>query len=153
MPGISKPAVSAENAIRELIAIFVAGWNDGDGEALAAVFAKDADFTAITGLYARGRELIARGHNEILSTIYYGTTLSGEVQSIRYLRPDVALIEAKFRLQKNGQTFFPGVTHTSAGIIATHDDGRWSIAAFRNMVPFSRPLAGPVEEKLMSART
>ncbi len=140
-----------ENTIRGLIETFVAGWNRADGRELATVFTENADFTAITGLHARGRLAIAQGHSEILATIYRGTTLACEVELIDFLRPDVALVNAKFFLEQNGLSFFPGVTHTSCGIIALRTDGAWQLAAFRNMVPFARPLAGPVERELMQA--
>ena len=140
-----------EIAIHGLIDTFVVGWNDGDGQRLASVFTQEADFTAITGLHGRGREVIARGHDEILSTIYRGTKLSSSVELVDFLRPDVALINAKFFLTKNGQTFFPGVTHTSCGIIALRNEGAWQLVAFRNMVPFVRPAAGPVEHELAQA--
>lgn len=140
-----------ENAIRGLIDTFVAGWNAADAAQLASVFTQEADFTAITGLHARGREVIARGHDEILTTIYRGTTLASEVELIDFLRPGIALVNVKFFLRKNGQSFFPGVAHTSCGIVAIQTDGAWQLAAFRNMVPFSRPVAGPVERVLTTA--
>lgn len=143
--------VTDERALSGLIDTFVAEWNVGDGAALASAFAENADFTAITGLHVRGRHFIARGHDEILSGIYRGTTLEAKVESIHYLRPDVALLDVKFMLRKDGSSFFPGVTHTSAGIVATRDNGTWLIAAFRNMVPYSRPIAGPVERELTQA--
>lgn len=140
-----------ERSLRGLIETFVAGWNAADGATLAGAFSEDADFTAITGLHARGRNFIARGHDEILSGIYRDTTLEATVDSIHYLRSDVALLDVKFILRKDGLSFFPGITHTSAGIVATQEDGAWHIAVFRNMVPFTRPIAGPVERELMQA--
>ena len=62
-----------EQAIRDLVAAFVAGWNAGDGDACGRPFAENADFTAVTGTRARSRDLIARGHAEILSTVFHGT--------------------------------------------------------------------------------
>ena len=141
-------AEESRAAFFTLIETFVAGWNAADASRLASVFSEDADFTAITGLHARGRDLIARGHHEILTTIYRGTTLAGEIENVQFLRHDVALVNAKFFLLKDGQTFFPGVTHTSAGLVAIKENGEWRIAVFRNMVPFARPVAGPVEQEL-----
>lgn len=134
-----------------MIDTFVIGWNAADANTLATAFTADADFTAITGLHARGRDFIARGHDEILSGIYRGTVLEAKIESLHYLRPDVALLDVKFMLRKEGSSFFPGVTHTSAGIVATRDDDAWRIAVFRNMVPYSRPIAGPVELELRQA--
>ena len=140
-----------EEAIRTLIDTFVTGWNAGNGARLASVFSENADFTAITGLHARGREVITKGHDEILSTIYRGTNLWSEVELVDFLKPDVALVNVKFFLQKHGHSFFPGVTSTSCGIVALRTDGAWEFAAFRNMVPFARPVAGPVERELLQA--
>ncbi len=138
-------------AIRKLIDIFVEGWNAADGERLASIFTEAADFTAITGLHGRGRQIIADAHDEILTTIYRGTTLSSEIELIDFFAPDVALVNAKFFLRRNGQSFFPGVSHTSCGIIAVRREGAWQLAAFRNMVPFARPMPGPIEKELSRA--
>src|SRR5690242_6815441 len=138
---------SDDAAIRRLVDIFVEGWNAGDGEACARPFAVDADFVNIMGLRARGRDLIARGHGEILSTVYRDTEMKGTVQSIRMVRPDVAVLDVDFLLQSPR----PGPFHmlkTTAGIVARKDDGAWWIVAFRNMVPFERPSAGPLEQSL-----
>ena len=134
-----------------MIETFVAGWNAADGTKLASVFTPDSDFTAITGLHARGRDLIARGHDEILSTIYRGTKNSATVESIHFLRPDVAVADVKFMLRKADGSLAFGIPHTSAGVIATKDDGVWAIAVFRNMVPFARPVAGPVEQQAQAS--
>jgi uncharacterized protein (TIGR02246 family) len=75
-----------ETAIRSLVDAFVGGWNAQDGAACARPSASDADVTAITGLKAHGRDLIARGHAEILSTIFRGTRLTAAVESIRFIR-------------------------------------------------------------------
>lgn len=141
-----------ETAIRGLIDSIVAGWNAADGDHFASAFTDDADFTAITGLHGRGREVIARGHDEIFSTIYRGTALEAEVEDIYFLKPDVALVNTKFFLRKHGTSFFPGVAHTSCGIIAVKNDSMWAIAVFRNMVPFSRPATGPVDLQVASAK-
>ena len=140
-----------ETAIKKLIDTFVTGWNAADGEKLASAFTENADFTAITGLRAWGRDLIARGHNEILSTVYRGTTNSGTVESIYYLRPDVAVLDVKFTLRTPDGALAFGIPYSSAGVIATKDDGAWRIAVFRNMVPFARQMPGPLEQQLTAA--
>ena len=146
-------ANNSEAAIRGLVDAFVAGWNAADGAALASVFTPDADFTAITGLRARGRDLIARGHSEILSTIYRGTKNSAKIESLHFLRPDVAVLDVKFTLRMADGSLAFGVPYSSAGIIATQDNGVWGIAVFRNMIPFARPVAGPLDQKLTPGKT
>ena len=136
-----------EQAIRELVAEFVEGWNTQDGYACARPFAENADFTAVTGLRARGRDLIARGHVEILSTVFQGTRLSGTVNDISFLRPDVAVADVTFRIAPMpDRPWLP--KYSSCGIVATKEDGVWAIAVFRNLVPFGRPVAGPLDEAM-----
>src|SRR5258707_15302522 len=143
--------------VTRLLEIIASGWNAASGTALASAFADEADFINIMGLHGRGRDVIARGHDEILATIFRGTRMTAVVDSVRFLRPDVATVEATLSLQNtDGQPFtgpFPApMPHTKAGYVATKDGDAWSIAVFRNMVPFVRPAAGPVERSLEAAR-
>lgn len=137
-----------EIAIEGLIQSFVDGWNAADGAACARPFAPDADFTAITGLKAKGRDVIAKGHDEILSTLYRGSRNSAKIESIRFLRPDVAVADVTFRFVGDVRPF--GLEQSSCGMVCTKEDGVWYIAVFRNMVPFGRPTAGPLERELMT---
>ena len=138
--------INDELAVRALVDQFVQGWNTADGAAFARPFASDADFTAITGLRARGRDLIARAHTEILTGIHRGTRLAAEVNSVRLLRPDVAVADVSTRMTPA----VLGPRAASACIVAAKAGGEWSIAVFHNMIPFERALPGPIERELMS---
>ena len=127
----------------ELIRDFVDGWNAADGARLAQPFAETADFTAVNGLRVKGRDLIGAGHDELLSTLFHGVTLAASVVSVRFLSPDIAVVEAEFTYP--GKAILPGVTRALAQYVATRSDKGWEIAVFRNMIPFERPVAGPVE--------
>jgi uncharacterized protein (TIGR02246 family) len=128
-----------------LIETFVAGWNAADAALLASVFAEDADFTAVNGLRLSGRALIRDGHEELLRTIFRGKTLAARLLSVRFLSGEIAVVEAEFSYP-NG--ILPGVTRGLAQYVAVRSAGRWEIAVFRNMIPFERPIAGPVELEL-----
>ena len=135
-------------AVRHLVDLFTEGWNAKDGAACARPFAADADFVNIMGLRAQGRDLIARGHDEILSTVFREMQISSTVRSVRFIRPDVAVVDVDFTIQGPGGGPFK-LLRSTAGIVATKDGDAWSIVAFRNMVPFERPAAGPLERGLM----
>lgn len=142
--------IQDEQAIRELVAAFVAGWNAGDGNACARPFAENADFTAVTGARARGRDLIGRGHAEILATVFRGTRNTGIVNDITFLRPDVAVADVTFRIEPMAdKPWLP--PYSSCGIVATKENGVWAIAVFRNLVPFGRPVAGPLDKEVLNA--
>lgn len=137
-----------EGQIRGLVATFISGWNSGDGKTCARPFAHDADFTAVTGQRVKGQELIGRAHDEILSTVFRGTRNSATVNDIHFLRPDVAAADVTFRIAPMpDKPWLPA--YTTAGLIATKESGQWEIAVFRNMVPFARPVAGPLDRELL----
>ena len=139
-----------EAQIRQLVADFVDGWNAGDGWACARPFAENADFTAVMGQRARGRDQIGRGHVEILATVFRGTRNSGTVNDVTFLRPDVATADVTFRIEPMAdKPWLPA--YSSCGVVATKEDGAWKIAVFRNMVPFQRPVAGPLDRELVAA--
>ena len=140
-----------EASIRKLVDGLVAGWNAQDGTAFARPFAADADFTNVMGLRAHGREVIARGHDEVFATVFKGTTLTPAIEQVRFFRPDVAVAEVVFTLRQKDGTPWRGYPRTIASLTAVREDGTWAIAVFRNMVPFERPAAGPVERALAAA--
>ena len=139
------------HAIRELVSTFIAGWNSGDGQLCAKPFAADADFTAVGGQHAKGRNVIGEVHDEILATVFRGTRNSAEVNEIRFLRPDVAVADVTFRIQPMAdKPWLPA--YSSCGLVATKESDQWSIAVFRNMVPFERPAGGHRDRELLDAR-
>ena len=62
-----------QQTIQALISTFIDGWNSGDGQLCAKPFAVDADFIAVTGQHAKGRDVIGKVHDEILATVFRGT--------------------------------------------------------------------------------
>lgn len=137
-----------ETAVARLLEVFADGWNAGSGAALAAAFAPDADFTNVMGLRARGRDVIARGHDEILATLFRGTRVAARVEQVRFLRPDVAVGAAALSLRMADGGPFHGPAESRATLVATREGGEWAIASFSNMIPMTRPAAGPVERSL-----
>jgi uncharacterized protein (TIGR02246 family) len=135
-----------EQEIRGLVGLFIEGWNKGDGELCARPFSENADFTAVTGQRVKGKDLIARGHTEILSTVFRGTHNSATVNEISFLRPDVAVADVTFRIDPvPDKPWIP--KYSTCGVVATKEDGHWQIVVFRNMVPAERPVAGPLDEQ------
>ena len=87
-----------EAAIRAVVAGMEARRNAVDRSGYGAHFAEDADFVVIDGRHARGRAAIAAGHQQIFDTIYRGSRLTMTVESVRLVRPDVAVVHARARL-------------------------------------------------------
>jgi hypothetical protein len=62
---------------------------------LAAAFAEDANFIQIFGGRLDGRAPIEAAHRHIFETIYRGSHASFVPRSMRFLRPDVAVVFAR----------------------------------------------------------
>lgn len=120
-----------EAAIRQVVQQVQDGWNARDGKAFAAPFAPDADYVNVRGERAQGREAIEKGHTAIFTTIYKDSHNVGTVKSIRFLRPDVAIVHAEWNLEfrAGGET---RKGHAMNTMVMTKDGGKWSIAAFHN---------------------
>ena len=62
--------------------------------AWTAEFANDADSIQVLGGFFHGSRDIEHGHRTIFDTIYKGSHNRFEVEKVRLLRPDVAVVEA-----------------------------------------------------------
>ena len=125
-----------EAAIRTLFDKQSEAWKRRDGEGLASQFAEDADFINITGKALRGRAEIARHHNELFTTVYRDASVQVGELRIRFVRSDVATIEASSTLTLPGQPD----RHANFLAVASRDEGQWKLRAFHNMVPFVPPV-------------
>lgn len=124
-------ATQDENAVRQIVKSVENGWNAHDGKAFAAPFASDADYVIVNGMHIKGRDAIEKGHVGIFTTIYKDSRNAATIKSVRFLRPDVAvvLVEWNLEFKANGET---RKGHAMNTMIITKDNGKWSIAAFHN---------------------
>jgi uncharacterized protein (TIGR02246 family) len=56
--------------------LWIDAWNDRDADRLAALFAEDAEFVNVTGLWWHDREAIRKAHAYGLDTIFSESTIS-----------------------------------------------------------------------------
>lgn len=129
-----------EAAIRQLFQSLLAAWGAGDAIAYANHFTEDADYIAFDGVNQKGRETILAGHQPLFERFLKGSRLVGEITSIRFLCPDVALIHAV------GDTIMAGKTKPAPErasvqtLVAVREQGEWRFTAFHNTRV--RPISG-----------
>ena len=126
-----------EAAIRAIIATLSDAWTKGDAKLWGEQFAEDADFTAWTGGYVKGREAIIRGHDEVFHVFYPGTKQRLNVRSIRFLRDDVAVAHVEASVVKKEEEFPPTPQAVPVAVL-TKEKGRWQIVVFQNTMIQSR---------------
>ena len=130
-----------ESAIRRQIDQFTAAWNKADAKATAQCFTDDADYISSTGQKGDGRAGIEKVLAEQFAGVYKGATLKTTITSIRFLKPDVAIVNGSFEVSAmkspDGKEL-PVRKGLSTNIAAKQGD-KWLIAALRGMVPAPGP--------------
>ena len=84
---------SEEIAVRKIIQDEVTAWNRGDADAYAQHFASDGSFTNMRGGYFTGQEAFRETHEKAFKGPFRGSTKQEDIVSIRFVRPDVAVVE------------------------------------------------------------
>lgn len=132
-----------ENAIRDLFTELIEDWGRGDGEAYGALFTEDADYIAFEGTHTKEREEIASSHQELFDTHLKGTRLTGRIESIRFLAPDVALVHATGGTVKRGGSEPSPERDSIQTLVAVKCGEQWRFTAFHNcrVRPISRGFA------------
>jgi len=132
------PEETDRAAIAKVIAEEDAAWARGDAVAYSRAIAPDCVFTNIFGMVFAGHGGFEAQHARIFSTIYRGTTLHQTIDHLRFVRPDVAIV--------NTTTRMTGVGHWPAGLqprdgalvtrllqVLVKDGGEWKIVAYHNV--------------------
>ena len=83
-------------------------WNDQDAEGIAALFAEDADFVNVVGLWWRNRRAIRKAHDYGFRRIFQRAKVEITELSLRELTPDVHIVHTVSTL--DGQTGTDGRT-------------------------------------------
>ena len=132
---------SAERrAVLELGQALQDAWNRGDAAGYASLFTDDADFVAWNGSHGRGRQAIEDGHRRLFDGPSAGSrmalvddgTASAPPGSLRFVRPDVAIMVISGAVTPAGQSA-TGPDHKSVQtFVLTKNGNRWQVAAFHN---------------------
>lgn len=96
-------AITDEHQTGETVArAFVAAWNAGDAEALAACFTPDADFVNVVGIWWTSARQIRKAHDYGFRRIFQNAHLAIQTLKLRALTQDIHVVHSVVRL--DGQT-------------------------------------------------
>lgn len=118
--------------IRNLVDAAYAAWGRNDAAAYAACFTPDSDYVAFDGTHLHGRAANEKLHADLFAGVLRGTRIVGQVDDVRFLGPDVAVVHTR------GAVLFPWQQHTPAArasiqtMIAHRTADGWRFAAFHN---------------------
>jgi uncharacterized protein (TIGR02246 family) len=105
------PAASGEQAVRKAVAAYVEALNKRDLDGLMACLAPDADLIDESGKTTRGPDALRARFKTTLADLK-GYKVTGKVYSVKFLRPEVALVDG-------------GLEYTAAD--GTRDSNRFAV--------------------------
>ena len=131
--------------IEEIVRSQKEAWNRGDAEGFAAHYAEDGSFTNVIGKQLYGRKAFVEQHVRIFSTIYKGSQNELWIRNIKFLRPDVVVVDIDGVLKGVNQlppglkAFGDGSLHVKLQEVMTKERGQWLVAAFHNVAVYPLP--------------
>jgi uncharacterized protein (TIGR02246 family) len=125
---ISTQEGSAVHAVLETV---YAAWADNDADAFVAPYASDA--TAVhSGTVMESREAIRATMVAVFDGPLRGSRGVHEVQRIRFVDADTAIVLSKGAILFAGQTEPAAESRTLDGWVLCRRDGSWRVEAFHN---------------------
>lgn len=124
-------------AIGKLIKNFSVLWHNSDAHGLARFWKPDGDFVNPAGLMLKGRDQIEAFYAEAFKMGYGGSTVDTTIDQIRFLTPDLALVDGEFII-KGASTSAHSERPAEHGyftVIAEKVSGQWMVASNREMEP------------------
>jgi uncharacterized protein (TIGR02246 family) len=138
-----------EQVIQGILQQLETSWNRYDSNSFASAFAEDANFIHIFGGQLDGQPAIEEAHRHIFETIYRDSRASFVLRSIRFLRPDVALVFARAQVKfKEGNE--ARELETRPTLIVVKEQDKWQIVTFQNTKISEVPAAAQAAARLAS---
>jgi uncharacterized protein (TIGR02246 family) len=124
-------ATNDVSAVRAVLDEVYAAWANNDPDAFVAPYAADA--TAVhTGVYLPNRDAIRATLAEVFAGELKGSKAVHEVQSIRFVGADTAIVLSKGAIVFPGQTEPAPESRTLDGWVLCKHDAVWRVEAFNN---------------------
>jgi uncharacterized protein (TIGR02246 family) len=137
--------------VKEVAAAFERSWNVHDMDALANLFADDADFINVVGMWWRSREAIRQAHLQTHQTIFKASTLAIDSTTIKFITPDIAVAHMTWtltgHLTPDGK---PGPTrHGILSFVLKRQEKTWLVQSAQNTDIIASVVSIPQEQQKM----
>jgi uncharacterized protein (TIGR02246 family) len=125
--GQAKPT-NEESAVRAAVESYTSAFNNGNLDGVMAHVAADADFIDDSGKQHKGKADLTDVFKQCLADLK-GSKLKSTITSVRFVRPDVAIVDGKADVTAPDGTTESG-RYTSTW---TKSDGKWLLSCVRNL--------------------
>ncbi len=121
-------------AVNGVAAAFVDDWNRHDMKGFGSLFADDAQFVNVIGLWWHSRAEIQQAHEALHATRMRTSHLAATESAVHLLGPDAAVLVQRWQL--TGDTGIDGVTlpmrRGVMTLVIVKEGSRWQIASAQN---------------------
>lgn len=138
----------ADTEIRELFDRLLTAWGDNDAAAYGACFTEDSDYVSYDGSRAVGRADMQHAHDQLFRGVLSGSRLVGEIESIRHLSPDTALVHANASVLMPWRSELPKRRLSRQTLVAVRTERGWLLTALHN--GRVRPVTIPTPDSMPS---
>ena len=121
-----------EQKIRRVLQQLATSWRKGDAAAYATAFTEDSDYVTFAGERLTGQLANAEVHDALFSSLLQGTKLAGEVENIRFLTDDVAVVHGTGAVLMPWQHEVHPRRRSMQTYVFVRRYGAWRITAFQN---------------------
>ncbi|MGV9820039.1 SgcJ/EcaC family oxidoreductase [Nocardia xishanensis] len=121
-----------DTLIRDLFQRFMRAWTDNDAAAFGALFTEDSDYVSYDGTRAMGRAEHQHNHDLLFRGVLAGSALVGDLESIRYLTPDVAVLYGTASVLMPWRSRLPKRRLSRQTVVVVRTSDGWRIAAIHN---------------------
>lgn len=118
-------------AIKQILVNQYQAWADGDADTFVADYAEEAT-VIMPGVFRGNREEIRQSQAAAFATYLKGSTVTDDLQSIRFLDENHAVAISKAGILFPGETEVPADRLVNATFVLQKRDGRWLVAAYHN---------------------
>ncbi|MBF6298060.1 SgcJ/EcaC family oxidoreductase [Nocardia amamiensis] len=118
--------------IRALFQDLMRAWTANDAAAYAALFTEDSDYVSYDGTRAIGRAEHQRNHDKLFRGVLAGSALVGDVESIRFVTPDVAILHGTASVLMPWRSRLPKRRLSRQTLVLVCTPGGWRVSAIHN---------------------
>lgn len=118
-------------AITQAVQNYMDMWNKHDVHAVAMTYTQDCDFVNNFGDLTHGRAGMEATFGPFMTGVYSETHQTGQVRSIRFLKPDVAAVDVDWQMtgaKNQDGSMRPTRKGLHSLIMTKQSDGSWLIA-------------------------
>ncbi|MGW5378526.1 SgcJ/EcaC family oxidoreductase [Nocardia sp. NPDC003999] len=119
-------------ALRDLFDNLMQTWTDNDAAAYAALFTEDSDYVSYDGTRAMGRSEHQANHAKLFRGVLAGSALVGDLESIRFVTPDAAILHGTASVLMPWRSRLPERRLSRQTLVTVRTDQGWKITALHN---------------------